>query len=322
MAAKTCPILHLTKAAELFRFKATRPISLGLSSKEVEHAMDLIQKRLDTFEAAYKNAKTANGDTETDAMKSILAQGMLEIVQSALGASFHDKYHAEIRQQETAKQLTEFICGIFGQLSKAEKHQRAHTDIANCSRRIHDNESFTMFLNRLIIIGKEVDDNSVVQKYIIGMEFRKNLTPALKQYLLDHNKSEDSCQEIASFLDIKMKHKSNTTVNQITSDDKRLNTIEAKLDMLTDALCRVSDTKSEKSDNAPKVVNKISLQPKNDAKSDKRSDWIYNKYNKPIRCGKCGMLGHYAKICPGTCKAVCHMCQKIGHLQAACPSKN
>jgi len=180
-----------------------------------------------------------------------------------------------------------------------------------------------MFLNRLITFGKDVDDNQEVQKYIIGMEFRKNLTPSLKQYLLDHNKSDDSCQDIAAFLDTKMKHKFNVSVNQIAaSDDKRFDAIESKLDLLTDALCRISEAKSENHDNPPTSVNKISSQPKNGNKLEKRADWIYNKYDKPIRCGKCGMLGHYAKICPGTCNAVCHKCQKIGHLQAACPSKN
>ena len=51
-------------------------------------------------------------------------------------------------------------------------------------------------------------------------------------------------------------------------------------------------------------------------------EWDLNQYGAPIRCRKCGVLGHMDQRCTGT-DLRCHRCNQVGHIAPACPmSKN
>ena len=54
---------------------------------------------------------------------------------------------------------------------------------------------------------------------------------------------------------------------------------------------------------------------------NRQAEWQLNRFGKPIRCFKCGMMGHTAATCLGLCKAICHTCNKVGHLQSVCPQR-
>ena len=53
-----------------------------------------------------------------------------------------------------------------------------------------------------------------------------------------------------------------------------------------------------------------------------KPEWELNKYGKPFRCRKCGLLGHKDQNCKGT-HLTCNKCQQVGHIAPACQmSKN
>ena len=58
--------------------------------------------------------------------------------------------------------------------------------------------------------------------------------------------------------------------------------------------------------------------------SDYPAHWEINKYGKPFRCRKCGIIGHRTESCRGNSQVSCHNCGKIGHMKFVCQelSKN
>ena len=52
--------------------------------------------------------------------------------------------------------------------------------------------------------------------------------------------------------------------------------------------------------------------------------WEINRYGKPFRCQKCGILGHRTESCRGNAQITCHACNQTGRLKFVCPniSKN
>ena len=54
---------------------------------------------------------------------------------------------------------------------------------------------------------------------------------------------------------------------------------------------------------------------------NQQQNWELNRFGSPIHCYQCGMMNHSSANCTGRCTAVCHMCNKIGHLQTVCPEQ-
>lgn len=306
-----CPIIHVTKAAPVFQYDSCKPIRIGLSPDEAQSAILEITERVDTYDRAcqpaVKASTTTNDSSETKidpyVTKSI-ANGKMMIVASAMDKSFHEKYRKDLLRYTNARDVLKFIGQIFGEQNERQRQASARLEISNATRRIHDNEPFSLFLDRLKSMAKSTSAKEEIRNDIVDNAFRTNLSPTLNMFLLEHDKLELSVTEIATYLDQKQKHSRATSVNAI-----QLNKMEEMEKMILNLTQLVQESLFNKS-NAAVEINHVQKQ-KNKRPGTKSN---VNRY-----CTKCGMFNHKTDECSGKCHLTCRRCNKQGHLAVVCP---
>lgn len=327
-------ILQIAKALEIFRPR-TKTIKSGLIPEDADHELEKVSKQAKQFETtAEAIAEAASLKTDTTIVQMI-KDGKLEILMHALDTQFAEKYKAQIRTYKTFEELKQFLQSVFGStLTDEEKLNNARRLMENATRHAKDNEPFEVFHKRLQNIGLEITAKSTeaVTKIFIKDAFLRNLSPKLKNFLLEHGKNTEETVDMAKFLDQKRKHifavSTNNieigTILELTQQNADLQNQIAVLTQLVQTALHGDLTENRDVD-----VNKISTKPETRKNADsrqtafRRPDWIYKSDGRPVRCLQCGLFGHNKQDCPRTCKAVCHGCGKIGHLKAVCrASKN
>lgn len=309
--------MHVTKAAPIFQYDSgSKPIRLGLSPDEAHSAIKEITSRIETYDRACQPAVTAsktkneqNEETADAIVTQCVTNGKMLIVTSALEKAFHEKYRQDLKRYSNATDLLKFIGQIFGKQNDRQRQAAARQEVNNAARRIHDNEPFCLFLDRLTAMAKSTSKQDEIRKDIIDNAFRSNLTPALNMFLLEHDKLELDVTDIAQFLDQKQKHKRSSAINALQID--RMEAMEKMIMNLTQ-LVQQSLTQT------PPSVDQNSTIPVEINHVQKQNRTNGQKSTTKKRCAKCGMFNHKTADCSGKCRIICRRCQQQGHLEAVC----
>lgn len=365
-------LITISKATAVYEFDSKKIIKVGMTTDDLDYAKKQIEKKIKRFESACNAAVLTSGKNADTVITDAIEDGKQDILISAIDKQFEEKFKREIRRTSSYNALLKLIENIVGVITDVERVSNATRELENCTRRINDNEKFEQFTERLQIIAADIDKDEKIQQYLVKKEFKRNLSPVLKVFLVDHGQDQEDIMKICLFLDSKQKHVKVISVNAVESKND-IQKLEAKIEALT-TLFESSLQMQKQLTNAhakfkqslepgtqgPKMqepmywsnvpnylndeyeVNKVGINtkppnapvqrfrqntapmmtpPRTLITAESQGNWIYNKFGKPVRCGTCGMFGHYARICPGTCKEQCFICKQVGHLQSVCKQR-
>lgn len=317
-------LLTIAKAVDVFTYKSTKPLKIGLAPDHAAEELKTLKQRTDDFAAA-SNAVAENNNSKNDAtVVAAIKRGKLSIAKSALDASLLEKYFMQIKTFDDFDEgLEPFLKSVFRTtLTSKQKLEIARKKLLDATRFSKESESFTVFKSRLDIIAKPIIEvaKEDAAKLLVEDAFRRNLSPSLKQYLVDHGYDDKTISEIATFLDGKQKHIYATSVNNL--ETSRIDELTLQINALTELVKTALISPKDVENCVDAEINKIGT--KNPAPKapfqNKRTDWVYKENGRPLRCQQCGLFGHHASKCPRDCTAVCHKCGRRGHLQAVCRS--
>lgn len=338
------PVIAIQSGITNFSFKS-KPISLHLEPGEFERIKEKINQQVEKFKI-FTDATIEQFDLKDDAdILKYQEEGKREILISALSPEFLKKHQSEIMYEDTFQKLNTFVTEVIGSQSAKSKSKAAREKMSKITRDSAADEKFSRFLIRLKRLAEIVTDNKDVQKFLCSQYFDEALTPNLKIFIKEKEKSSDTPEKIAEFLDNMGKHKRNVDLNslEINSSEERINELHEKFDSLQNemrALLRYQQSKNYEADTAElfalkakpqrrqiqpaqKTANFKRIQPirSNLANETFPPQWELNRYGRPFRCRKCGLRGHRDQNCTGT-DFVCRICHTVGHIQAACPERN
>ena len=319
-------LLTIAKAVDVFTYKSTKPLKIGLAPEHAVEELKILKQRTDDFAAA-SNAVAENASLKNDpAVVAAVKRGKISIAKSAMESSLSDKYFMQIRSFDDFETgLEPFLKSIFRTtLTDKQKLEIARKKLVDATRFSKESESFKVFKSRLDIIAKPILDiaKKDAADLLVSDAFRKNLPPNLRQFLIDHGEDDKTVDEIAAFLDGKQKHVYAQSVNNLEAS--RIDDLTMQITALTELVKTALISPKDIESCVDAEINKIGVKkPVSSQKKDmqnKRPDWMYRDNGRPIRCQQCGLFGHHASKCPRDCSAVCHKCGRRGHLQAVCRS--
>ena len=205
---------------------------------DLEYEIKDLTSNLEAFSAACDNIVTACGG-ETDATTATaIKRGKIEIIKSVLADNFVQKYKHEVRSKDNGDDLITIIKKVICRSTDEEKINFAKKELRKTSRRIHEDEPFVIFVDRLKNWSSKITSDKNFEKYLVEEQFNDNISPSLRQYLLDMDKLELDVESKAMFLDRKGKHKKSLSVNQIvlTESKEILDELEKEMSSENDKL--------------------------------------------------------------------------------------
>jgi len=340
------PIACIQQAKQNFQFGIQKPVKLRTTPTNFVSIKKDITNRIAQYNGL-TSASMKEHSLETD--KDILQFqeiGRRDILHSAFGQEFLQKYEADIQHEQTFEKLLLFVTEIIGHQTEKQKIKEAKAELESATRNIEHDERFTRFLDKLRRIAQPISNNEEIRSYLITEAFHKNINRGLRTFLHEHEKNNESIDDIAKYLDRMNKHKT-SHVNQLEIDvatkkiselclqnDKlqsQNHTIEEKLDnlklemqqMIAAAIAH-STTELNKI-GATKTVEAHNQRPgnKTTSKAGTRQSynprWELDRFGAPIQCNKCGWKGHKAANCLGLIR--CSLCREQGHAITICPKR-
>ena len=326
--------LHIRKALELFK---NRPSSLriGITSEEAAHEITLITRVANEFEAiGTQLAKEGNAGNDVNLL-ALIQKGKHEILSTALTTDFKVKYQDQIWSYDTFEALKKFLESVFGSsLTKRELVMNARKKLESAHRFSQENETFTIFHDRLLAMAKPIKENKSEETASCFIEdaFYRDLSTQNKLFLTENGYTEKSLREIAEFLDSRQKNQkqvstNNVELSEITGLKKQIESLTLQNQQIFNLLTNPPRIPSSEQDTAL-LVNEIetknsNTQPDSKFKRERRAHRPGFGKNVTLgqqqdRCLQCGLFGHRSSHCPRTCRAICHKCGKRGHLQIVC----
>jgi len=237
------PQEQMQMSLQTYGFK--KPLILGGSTKDrtsscktfkmIDMALKQFRKCVDKSISEFNE----ENDEETTEFKNF---NEIELVKTALASNFLSKYETEIENFDTADKLVTFLKSVVGTVSEVQKQQNARKELMEASRRIDEEESFSMFHTRLENLTKLCDSNAAVQTFLLKDAFGKNLNSDIKQFLREHNKTGITPKEMAEYLDKMQKHKKSARVNEIQIEENNAfqNELMNRLEMQSKAMAEQS----------------------------------------------------------------------------------
>ena len=325
--------LHIRKALELFK---NRPSSLriGITSEEAAHEISLITSVAEEFEAiGTQLAKEGNAGNDVNIL-ALIQKGKHEILSTALSTDFKVKYQDQIWNYNSFEALKKFLQSVFGSLlTKRELIMNARKKLEAAHRFTNENETFTIFYDRLLAMAKPIKENKSEETATCFIEdaFYRDLSTQNKLFLTENGYTEKSLAEIAEFLDSRQKNQKQVSTNnielsEITGLKQQIESLTLQNQQIFDLLTKAPHLNSPEPDTAL-LVNKI--ETKNPSKQWDSKVQQEKRAHQPgfgtlgpqqDLCSRCGLRGHRSSHCPRTCHAICHRCGKRGHLQIVCRS--
>ena len=320
--------LNIRKALELFK---NRPSSLriGITSEEAAHEISLITSVAEEFEAiGTQLAKEGNAGNDVNIL-ALIQKGKHEILSTALTTDFKVKCQDQIWSYTSFEALKKFLQSVFGSLlTKRELIMNARKKLEAAHRFTNENETFTIFYDRLLAMAKPIKENKSEETATCFIEdaFYRDLSTQNKLFLTENGYTEKSLAEIAEFLDSRQKNQKQVSTNnielsEITGLKKQIESLTLQNQQIFDLLTKPPRLNSPEPDTAL-LVNKIETKNPSkqwDSKLQREKRAHQPGFGTPgpqqDRCSQCGLHGHLSSHCPRTCRAICHRCEKRGHLQ-------
>ena len=320
-------------------FRPTQKIKVNHPKKEFKKLIEEVENELELFnENADMIIKDFKIEDETKT-RNFQKRCQVKMVFNALALDFKSKFEDQIEDLDSLA-LIKFIKNRIGMESDEEISNASKEKLKTAARHIHENEKFTEFLDRLKSYTRKMPKlNDIIKTHMVEETFRENLNSKLKRFLLEHEKTGETIEESAKFLDRMQKYKREISVNEIavSSDVEEIkNQIEALTLLLKDnsinTMQQLTEIRNEFKTSRLQNVDVLKISPEtrktqnanlsgtaNQTQNyEHNPNWEYNRFGKPFRCRHCGILGHKDESCKGT-NLTCMKCQKIGHTFPACP---
>ena len=327
------PIETMAVCINTYGFTGRPIVKIGISGEKAAKAFDAINFALERAQFLILSSMKVFSLENDEEIKKHFERTKLDLVKTSLSDEFAKKYEDEIDTIETAENLIILLKNIIGEISEAQIIEQARKKLQNITRSSDENETFTRFLARIVQLATQISQTEAIQEYLTKDAFERNLTPNNKQFLLESEKTNETIQNKAAYLDKMKKNKRNPHINEIDSKKstafeeemlKQLTALTSKIDEMrtqnSAQECEIFKLKTEikKGGNQQtKIPEKgVTKFPENQPRYINPS-WELNKYGKPYRCRRCGILGHKDENCRGT-TLQCRNCNKVGHIAPAC----
>ena len=340
--------------ASFAAFRPSQKIKIHHNRDQFKRVFEDVENQLDQFDTLTDFAMSAFNVSDDIKLKKIHEKARKTLICSFLAPDFIEKYETQIREK-TSEETLNFIKKKIGKDTDYQQCEKAIEKLNNATRDAAGEEEFSDFLERIKnIADKMAGKEQSVKTHFIDSAFRKNLTPSIREFLVDQDSQNKSIEDIASLLDRRKKYKksaeifqletSNEKIENLTSmlsvfaeqkhaDSKRIESLleqnEKMMNMLHNKfsdfdaeICKLRTT-TKNLQEIPQNRNE-NLRPKTEPKSGNKDNfpatWELNKAGFPVRCTACGFQGHSHSVCRGT-RASCHLCKKQGHIVFACPNR-
>ena len=344
--SKIHPIACIQQAKQNFEYGSDKPIKTRVTPAHFTSIKSDIKNRINQFDRLTK-ASLVEHSLETDIeLLGFQEIAKRDILHSAIDPNFLQKYSDDIEFEKTFDGLLQFISEIIGTQTEKQRISEAKAKLESISRNIEDEERFVRFLDKLKRIAEPISKNSEIKQYLITDAFNKNLNRPLRTFLHEHEKSDESIENIAAYLDRMQKYK-HSHINQIDvvaakkmdelcEQNQRLQTqnisIEEKLDSLKKEMQKMIVAAVAQSTMEINRIETTEKQPVKTYQPEERQypnkdqryhrqrfnpKWEVNKFGVPITCNKCGWKGHQTKNCLGLIR--CVNCSEQGHAITICP---
>lgn len=298
---------ELKTIKELFKRKNERMTAIWNRAMKLH---DIVGDEATTFEAEFKAVR-----------KDLCLQ--------SLTPEFYNKYSDQFERVTGSLDFFKLLEQIIGTVTTTDLKNDAKQKLREISRRASEEETFTMFYERIEFLAETASESKHdLKMYLLNESFNSNLSPEIKRYLVDHDQNTGTAKEKAAFLDKREKFKKKVEINAVSVTDIFKDQMEALTSQLSQ---QFSDLRKEIYE-----INKVSAESKakEHVRSTEQKRHIENaanffkqteakpKWENRERCQKCGFFNHKTEECRGTSTRECHTCKQIGHLSAVCPFKN
>ena len=164
----------------------------------------------------YKSAMAAHNITseeEKNKLDILFQKTRKRLCLSLISPKFEQKYERELRQITGSKDFFALLSEIFGTLTEKVKVKKAKEELQEITRNADEEETFTRFLTKVMILAKEASKNcDILCKHYEEETFDKCLTPELRRYLLDQGMNDKDAKTTAEYLDKMAKHREKANV--------------------------------------------------------------------------------------------------------------
>ena len=334
---------EISKLFQVFR-PDTPKITVALSPTEASDELKVVEDRVKSFRSVANGLAAEKSKSDDEGIKTLIADSSLRILTAALDPTVESRYKAQIRAFATFEALLAFLKGVFGsELTRDQKLTQARRALAKISRFSDQNETFTVFLSRLVILSDAVKDLTSVEtaEMLARDAFFRSVTPQISAFISEHGKSEAKISDLATFLDARQMHRGRLSVNSIDSGPME------ELRRQNDQLAADNRAMGEQLENLTQLVHgllrnqgssvsqlaqsrsPVPAQP-SDSKSPVQSRTFCPRgpknrkfqNNPPGHCGYCGLPGHTRDSCSRPTHITCAHCGRRGHLEVVCFQKN
>ena len=167
-----------------------------------------------------KNHNSAPGSDEEKKIHARFKKTRLRILMSYLSKDFENRYEDELRGLTGSTDFFQLLGEIVGTVSDADLVRDAKDKLADSSWDTEEEETFIRFIKRVSNLAKVASkDVDILTNHYIEESWNRNLTPELRRYLLDQDKTAQTPQKTAEFLDKMKKYKRKPEVNVISARD-------------------------------------------------------------------------------------------------------
>ena len=326
------PVIAIQTGVEQFSFKS-KLITLRLEPGD----FDIIRTKIDSGVSKFTNFTNATIDqfdlADDTEIKSYQEDGKREILYSALAPDFLRKYEADLIYEDSYDKLMKFINETIGTQSTTCRSKIAEEKMANLTRDSAADEKFSRFLTRLERLAQLVSSEKIIQEFLVNKYFHSAISPSLRSFLREREKSTETPIKIAEFLDNLGKHKKVVDLNSLESSrtNKKIKELDEKIDakfsvLHTEIKEILRNQQSQYTTSQVAEVHAVkNLKSQGQTFFDSRNEtssfhWELNRYGRPYRCRKCGLRGHRDQNCKGT-DLTCRICKVVGHISTACPKR-
>ena len=186
--------------------------SIETDVKEKLERMKLI------FDSSIKAHEVKNEIKDT--LEAEFKRTRRRICLSFLDATFRERYDDEFDEIKGSSDFFKLLRQIKEEQNSEEEARDARKRLNEISRRMDEEETFTRFFTRLEKLATTASKgNDVLKTHFLEESFNQNLTPDLRRYLLDQEKSTETPEKIAEYLDKMKKYKKRIEIKAISAED-------------------------------------------------------------------------------------------------------
>jgi hypothetical protein len=168
---------------------------------EYEMLHTKIKSRIGRARLVFEQSLKDHSRSNENELKAEFEQQISDFILESCDKTFLSEFGEQIYKLETADKRLEFIREVFDSESKEEKQARAKSDLDSISRKSNTNEKFNTFLGRVRSLAELVSEFKDAQNFITNEAFKNAINPENRKFLKDHLKWNESCENIAQFLD-------------------------------------------------------------------------------------------------------------------------